>query len=266
LISAIPRQKSLCIGLQLWPGLCASPVKNSFSKRLVVDYQSPRFREPKSTILDSINPTFRRAGPLLPAHLHSLPDEQLMACLQEGQGDALAVLFDRYQKLVLSIALKIVRDPGEAEDVTQTVFLDVYRAVAQFDPRKGSTKVWLMQYAYHRAINRRQHLQGRDFYKITELEEETLETRPVEARTTFGLSSAQTKALIRQSMAALSNTQKSVIEMACYEGLSMREIADRTGVSFVNVRHQYYRGLQKLRSLISGADERKPADDGEKCA
>jgi RNA polymerase sigma-70 factor (ECF subfamily) len=86
-----------------------------------------------------------------------------MGCLQEGQSDALAILFDRYQKLVLSIARKIVRDPGEAEDVTQTVFLDIYRAVAQFDPRKGNTKVWLIQYAYHRAINRRLHLQGRDF-------------------------------------------------------------------------------------------------------
>jgi RNA polymerase sigma-70 factor, ECF subfamily len=97
------------------------------------------------------------------AQLQSLSDEALMACLQKGQGDALAVLFDRYQKLVLSIALKLVRDPGEAEDVTQIVFLDIYRAVAQFDPVKGSAKVWLMQYAYHRAISRRQHLEGREF-------------------------------------------------------------------------------------------------------
>lgn len=189
-----------------------------------------------------------------------------MACLQEGQGDALAVLFDRYQKLVLSIALKIVRDPGEAEDVTQTVFLDVYRAVAQFDPSKGNTKVWLMQYAYHRAINRRQHLQCRDFYNVTELEGEALDTLPADAHATFGLSSAEARELVRQSMAALSDTQRSVIEMACYEGLSMREIAERTGDSFVNVRHKYYRGLQKLRSLISGAHEREPSADGEKCA
>ncbi len=181
-----------------------------------------------------------------------------MACLQEGQGDALAILFDRYQKLVMSIALKIVRDPGEAEDVTQTVFLDVYRAVAQFDPGKGNTKVWLMQYAYHRAINRRQHLQGREFYKNTELEE--VDAKPLEAHATFGLSSSETKELVRQSMAALSDAQKSVIEMACYDGLTMREIAERKGDTFVNVRHHYYRGLQKLRSLISS--DRKPNAQG----
>jgi len=187
-----------------------------------------------------------------------------MTCLQEGQSDALAVLFDRYQKLVLSIALKIVHDPGEAEDVTQTVFLDVYRAVAQFDPLKGTTKVWLMQYAYHRAINRRQHLQGREFYKNAELEE--LERRPAEAHATFGLSSPEIQALVRQGIDALSEKQKSVIEMACYEGLSMREIADRTKDSYVNVRHNYYRGLQKLRSFISGGADRRPAAQGGKCA
>jgi RNA polymerase sigma-70 factor (ECF subfamily) len=202
--------------------------------------------------------------PVSLAHLQRLSDEQLMACLQEGQCDALAVLFDRYQKLVLSIALKIVRDHAEAEDVTQTVFLDFYRAVAQFDPNKGSTKVWLMQYAYHRAFNRRQRLQRREFYKNTEIEGEL--TRSVAVHRIFGLSAPETQALVRQSMDSLPNKQKSVIGMVCYEGLSLREIADRTGDSYVNVRHHYYRGLHRLRSFISGEEARKPIAEGGKCA
>jgi len=260
---------ALCLCVQPSRGFCANTHQKYQSQAcLVVDY--PRaslvFELQLRMFLDSINPSSQYAVPLSLAELRRLPDEQLMACLKEGYGDALAVLFDRYQKLVLSIALKIVRDPGEAEDVTQTVFLDVYRAVAQFDPSKGNTKVWLMQYAYHRAINRRQHLQIRGFNKIAELEEEALETLPGETHSTLGLSSAETKELVRQSMASLSDSQKSVIEMACYEGLSMREIADRTGDSFVNVRHQYYRGLQKLRSLISGTGHKKPCAQGGKCA
>ena len=111
-----------------------------------------------------------------------------------------------------------------------------------------------MQYAYHRAINRRQHLEGREFYRNAELEED-LEVHPVGAGKTLGLTVPEVKALVRQSMKALSDPQKKVIEMACYGGLSMREIAERTGDSFVNVRHHYYRGLQKLRSFISGGDE-----------
>jgi RNA polymerase sigma-70 factor (ECF subfamily) len=196
------------------------------------------------------------------AALKQLPDDQLMGCLQRGQSDALAVLFDRYQKLVLSIALKIVREAGEAEDVTQTVFLDIYRAVAQFDPAKGSTKVWLMQYAYHRAINRRQHLRGREFYKGAELEE--IDALPSVTRTTFGLTPSETKSLVSKSLAVLSKEQRSVIEMASYEGLSMQEIAERTNSSFASVRHHYYRGLQKLRSLISGEGNTKPSQqEGE---
>lgn len=215
--------------------------------------------------LDSMNSGSRYADPSSWAELHGLSDEQVMACLQQGQNDALAVLFDRYQKLVLSIALKIVRDPGEAEDVTQTVFLDIYRAVAQFDPSKGNTKVWLMQYAYHRAMNRRQHLQGREFYTNTEPVEEQ-ETRHGESHPTFALSSPETKALVRQSMNALSDAEKTVIEMACYEGRSMREIAERTGESFDNVRHRYYRGLKKLRTFILGKDERISTVQRGKCA
>jgi RNA polymerase sigma-70 factor, ECF subfamily len=93
-----------------------------------------------------------------------------------------------------------------------------------------------------------------------------VEPRPLEAHPTFGLNRPETEALVRQSMSALSDTQKRVIELACYEGLSMKEIAARTGDSFVNVRHHYYRGLQKLRSFITGEAGNKMTARGGKCA
>jgi Sigma-70 region 2 len=86
----------------------------------------------------SIAPTVRQGDQLSWSQLQRLSDEHQMAYLQEGRDDALAVFFDGYQKLVLGIALKIVRDPFEAEDVTHTVFLDFYRAVTQFDSSKGT--------------------------------------------------------------------------------------------------------------------------------
>ena len=66
----------------------------------------------------SIASTVREESQLAWPQLQRISDEQLMACLQAGDNDALAVLFDRYQKLVLNVALKIVRNPFEAEDVT----------------------------------------------------------------------------------------------------------------------------------------------------
>jgi RNA polymerase sigma-70 factor, ECF subfamily len=172
-----------------------------------------------------------------------------MAHLQGGCNDALAILFDRYHRLVLSIALKIVRDPGEAEDVMQSVFLEIFRAMAQFDPAKGTTKVWILQYAYHRAINRRQHLSARSFYNQTNLED--IENRLPETTSTLGnLTQDELKHLLRQGLATLSGAQKRVIELASSNGLSMKEIAGKTGESLVNVRHHYYRGLQKLRAFV----------------
>src|ERR1700761_8610313 len=96
--------------------------------------------------------------------LNALSDEDLMLQLREGDGDALAVLFDRYNRLIMSIALRILRDVGESEDLMQSVFLEIFRAAAQFDPSKGTAKVWILQYAYHRSFNRRQYLNRRGSY------------------------------------------------------------------------------------------------------
>jgi RNA polymerase sigma-70 factor, ECF subfamily len=195
------------------------------------------------------------------AKLKVLSDAELMAQLQSGCNDALAVLFDRYHRLVLSIALRIVRDPGEAEDVTQSVFLEIFRSVAQFDPAKGTTKVWILQYAYHRAINRRQHLNVRKFYDQTSMDE--VETHLTEAVPALGgFTAHELNHLLRQGLATLSGPQKKVIELVSYDGLSMQEIADKTGETLVNVRHHYYRGLQQLRSFIGSTREKSKAASG----
>ena len=197
------------------------------------------------------------------AKLKDLDDDELMAHLQGGCTDALAVLFDRYYRLVLSIALKIVRDPGEAEDVMQTVFLEIFRSAAQFDPAKGTTKVWILQYAYHRAINRKQHLNARKFYSQTDLEE--VETRVPETAPTLGrFTQPELKHLLQQGLKTLNGPQKHVVELASYDGLSMKEIADKTGDTLSNVRHHYYRGLQKLRSFVGQtAEKQKTAGSNE---
>lgn len=177
-----------------------------------------------------------------------------MTQVQAGHGDALAVLFDRYHRLVLSIALKILRDRGEAEDVMQNVFLEIFRAAAQFDPAKGTTKMWLLQYAYHRSINRRHHLHTRHFYDQSNIDD--AEPQVSDRSSLLGrLSYDEVKHLLRQGMAKLSDEQRRVLVLTSYEGLSMSEIAQKTGESVSNVRHYYYRGLKKLRSFITDGEK-----------
>jgi RNA polymerase sigma-70 factor (ECF subfamily) len=182
--------------------------------------------------------------------LSALSDDDLMASLKAGRNDALTILFERYNRLVLSIALKILRDPAEAEDVMQVVFLEIFRAMAQFDPAKSTTKVWILQYAYHRAIDRRQHLNARNFYNSTGIEAVETEFSGT-TLTHASFNGGEIKRLVQQGLATLNSSQKRVIELASYSGYSMREIADKTGDSFENVRHHYYRGLKKLRSFIT---------------
>jgi RNA polymerase sigma-70 factor (ECF subfamily) len=184
------------------------------------------------------------------AELKLLTDQQLMVKLKDGLNDSLAVLFERYHRLVFSIALKIVRDRGEAEDVTQIVFLEIYRSVAQFDPAKGNLKVWLLQYAYHRAFNRKQYLNARNYYGQESIED-LVPFSHLESFTSGRYATGELQRLLQQALGSLGESQKRVIELASYEGLSMKEIADKTGDSLSNVRHHYYRGLQNLRSFIN---------------
>src|SRR5262249_15807619 len=88
----------------------------------------------------------------------SQSDEEAMAQLQRRDCNALDLLFDRYARLVLSIAVRILRDHGEAEEVVQDVFLYVYQKAALFEPARGSAKAWIVQIAFHRALDRKAHL------------------------------------------------------------------------------------------------------------
>lgn len=185
--------------------------------------------------------------PLPHADLARLGDDEVMAHLQAGSPDALTVIFDRYHRLVYSVALRIVRDRGEAEDVMQVVFLDVFKAAAQFDATRGSTKVWLLQYAYHRALSRKRHLVLRHFYDEADGGEGQTRVTGAGETTAAGM---ELRDLLEKGLASLTDRQRQVIEWASFDGLTMREIAERTGETLVNVRHHYYRGLRKLREFV----------------
>src|SRR5438876_187823 len=96
----------------------------------------------------------KRATP--PAATADLTDTELVRLLVAGSADAMDAIFSRHYRMVMSVALHIVRDPGEAQDVVQIVFTELYQKAKLFDPAKGNLKTWLLQYAYGRSINRKQ--------------------------------------------------------------------------------------------------------------
>lgn len=179
--------------------------------------------------------------------LNELADELLVMRLRDGEQDALAVLFDRYHKLVYSVAARIVEDSGEAEEVVQTVFLDFYRGLASFDPSKGILRVWLLQYAYHRALNRKRHLAASRFYQWVDLDssasEPSLSWNPKDV--------AEIARFMDQLLNTLSARRRQVLELTYFDGLTSEEIAVKLNQSVNVVRHELYRGLAELRKLLA---------------
>jgi len=175
-------------------------------------------------------------------------DVTLMREVFAGNGDALAVLFDRYHAMVLGIALRILRDRGEAEDVLQAIFLEIFQSAAQFDPSRGKFTTWIMQYAYHRSISRRNYLLARQFYKSLVMDELTENQQRL--LKLYSEPSHECTQFVRQALLLLDERQRRTIEMVHFEGLSLRDVAVQRNESFSNVRHYYYRGLAKLKQHL----------------
>jgi RNA polymerase sigma-70 factor (ECF subfamily) len=190
------------------------------------------------------------------AELPSLGDETLIEELRAGNTDAFAVIFKRYHRLVHVTALNILRDAGEAEDLTQTVFLEIYRRVGQFDSARGTLKVWLLQFAYSRSMHRRNYLFVRQFHKHVELSE-VEEQQGLWSPQRLNL--PETARLTNEVLAVLPEAQRRTIEMFFFEGLTLAEISERRNEKFSNVRHHYYRGLEQLRSYLENGLEPKRA-------
>jgi RNA polymerase sigma-70 factor, ECF subfamily len=167
-----------------------------------------------------------------------------MAALRTTDGEALAVLFQRYYRLVHRVARRILRDGGEAEDVAQEVFLEVYRRAHVYDATKGSVRGWLLQYAYHRTLRRKSALRRRASYGSEPLE--SVDSRPHRAAAL--LTVEECRWILRVGLDRLPQSQRTTLKLVHLHGLSLREAAHQLGVSLGAARHYYYRGLAGLRA------------------
>src|SRR5260370_40574035 len=87
----------------------------------------------------------------------SVTDEELLCRVVLGSKDALSLLFRKHRRTVLNVAVRILRDASEAEDLCQEVFLLLFKKATLFNPSKGAASSWIIQIAYHRAMNRRKY-------------------------------------------------------------------------------------------------------------
>jgi RNA polymerase sigma-70 factor (ECF subfamily) len=180
-------------------------------------------------------------------------DEVLMGELGDGSREALATLFRRYARLVRSIAYRAVRDAAEADDLVQDIFLLVHRDAKAFDPARGSARVWILRIAHRRAISRHRYLHSRHFYDRVDLDELAAELGDPKASHGQAGDSIEEifgEAGFRRVFEELSMNQRETLRLHFFEGYSLVEIADKLGQSRGNIKHHYFRGLERLRSQL----------------
>ncbi len=176
-----------------------------------------------------------------------ISDEALMIRICEGSREALAILFRRYARLVRTVAMRILRDESEADDLLQDVFLFVHRNCSIFDSSKAAVRSWIVQMTYHRAIDRRRYLNSRHFYTrldldgIAGLQDPRLEIRE---------DGAPLGSTMQELLDALTEDQRNTLRLHFFEGYTFAEIALKLDQPLGNIRNHYYRGLDKLRKQL----------------
>jgi RNA polymerase sigma-70 factor (ECF subfamily) len=207
---------------------------------------APTFGTPDKMRLQRIGGADREAL----TTLADVSDEVLLQQVCQGTKEALAQLFRRHARTVRNVAYRILRNEEEADDLVQDVFIFIFRKAALFNPSRGRALSWIVQVTYHRAFDRRRRLITRHFYASIAIEEGALQVPDRGAETPSyewsfeGVWGRESAARLRE---LLSPSQLATIELYFFEGYTLEEIAERLGQTLGNVRHHYYRGLEKLR-------------------
>jgi len=181
-------------------------------------------------------------------------DAELIELFKNGSKEAMDVLYSRYRRLVLSTSLKILRNHAEAEDIVQDVFMQVCKRVELFDPTRGSVRLFILQYAYSRSLDRRKYLALRHSNGHSSNgngNQVHREFEPDCAPSALDiLTSEERRQMIADALRTLSPKQREVFRLICSQGLLIKEIAEQLDETEGNVRHYYHRGLKKLRQEL----------------
>jgi RNA polymerase sigma-70 factor, ECF subfamily len=173
----------------------------------------------------------------------SVEDQGLLSEIQSGSQDAMAVFFDRYSRMVYSVALRVLKDTGEAEDVMQEIFIQVWQNPGAFVSGRGSLGGWLVVVARNRAIDKLRRRRPSDPVELFALPSST--NLAQESERAFLL------AKIQAVMAKLPEEQRISVELAFFEGLSHSEIAEKTGDPLGTVKTRIRLALIAIRKVLS---------------
>ncbi len=182
-----------------------------------------------------------------PTSLLPQTDAELFQAVKAGQQAALGLLYDRYAKSVYGLALHILKQPQEAEDLTQEVFLTFWRG-SSYNPERGSIGQFLMLLARSRAIDKLRSRTSRFRFLLRWQQSLWAQISPDPPLENASHQEVATR--VKQALADLSADRRQVLELAYYGGLSQSEIAQQLNLPLGTVKTRSRQGLLKLRQAL----------------
>jgi RNA polymerase sigma-70 factor, ECF subfamily len=190
-----------------------------------------------------------KVGPVRPG----APAEELVAAMSRiatGDQSAFAEMYDATSRKVFGIVLSVVRDPAQAEEVTQEVYVEVWRAAPRFDPMLGSPMAWLNTIAHRRAVDR-----VRSAERSTARDRRDAESSLTRyaADTADVVVQADEGRRVRDALSTLTDAQQTALQLAYFEGRSYREVAEYLQLPLGTVKTRIRDALKRLRGSLEAA-------------
>jgi RNA polymerase sigma-70 factor (ECF subfamily) len=171
---------------------------------------------------------------------------ELVAAVSAGSTDALATLYDRYSKTLMSLGMRVLKDVAEVEDLLHDVFVEVWEKAGSYDPARGSVRTWLCLRMRSRALDRCKLARRR---RVDQLDDPD---SPVNGQGSAILAESAPEVLgrdkLHEAINDLPDPQQMVISLAYFQGLSCSEIAASLEVPIGTVKSRLAgakRGLQR---------------------
>lgn len=177
-------------------------------------------------------------------------DQSLIRLIARSQESALSELYDRYSRLVYSLALNAVGDPATAEEITQDVFIRIWDHAGTYQAEKSKVLTWIASITRYRSIDiiRRRKIRPESQSVSWEIEPSAIEMNPINVEETVEIS--QKRRRVRQAISMLPEEQRQALAYAYFQGYTHREIAEVLGEPLGTVKTRIRLAMQKLRQLL----------------
>ena len=175
----------------------------------------------------------------------------LLGRVATGDRRSFAELYDRFSRVLFSVAYRVLNSQEAAEDVLQDVFIQIWEKAPLYDPQRGKPLTWAVTLTRNKAIDRLRAIQRRNRLQDA-VEKEALTFEQFDDRSSVeAVEGMETGAMVRAAIRRLSPDQRQAIELAFFSGLTQTEIAERLGEPLGTVKARIRRGMMKLRDVIA---------------